>query len=152
VRYRFVSRWLASQDEAQYTDVHYRSLTGEANFNWRFLFNFDYLSTENKLVLKTKSLFAIDEREEKLPCKLILQVWDNDTFSSHDFLGLLFPFWDHFLTPHCRYRPLGAVAATSGRPHPQGLLPSASGPQGSRHELVQNQTHQRLVALAQRGP
>jgi hypothetical protein len=61
-------------------------------------------------------------------------------------------FLEHFLTPHCRYRPLGAVTATSRRPHSQGLLPGASGPQGPRHELVQNQTHQRLVALAQRGP
>ncbi|CAH1179264.1 unnamed protein product [Phaedon cochleariae] len=79
--------WLIDSSEAQYTDVHYRSLTGEGNFNWRFVFPFEYLPTENKVILRKKeSLFAMDETEFKLPCKLTLQVWDNDTFSKDDFL------------------------------------------------------------------
>ena len=36
-------------DDAQQTDVHYRSLTGEGNFNWRFVFPFDYLVAEEKV-------------------------------------------------------------------------------------------------------
>ena len=28
-------RWLKGPDDIQATDVHYRSLTGEGNFNWR---------------------------------------------------------------------------------------------------------------------
>ncbi|RZC37045.1 otoferlin [Asbolus verrucosus] len=83
------SSWLTVPENSQYTDVHYRSLSGEANFNWRFIFPFEYLSTENRIVLKEKSPFGFDERENKIPCRLTLQSWDNDTFSSHDFLGIL---------------------------------------------------------------
>lgn len=81
---------MVGSDQAQCTDVHYRSLTGEGNFNWRFVFPFDYLATENKLVFKRKlGVFDLDETEMKMPCKLTLQVWDNDTFSADDFLGTL---------------------------------------------------------------
>lgn len=83
-----IFRWMTAPDQAQCTDVHYKSLTGEGNFNWRFVFRFDYLVSENKLVLKEKvGLFDLDETETKMPCKLTLQVWDNDTFSADDFLG-----------------------------------------------------------------
>lgn len=58
-------------------------------FNWRFIFPFHYLSSENKIIIKKKSLFGSSEKEEKLPCNLTLQTWDNDTFSSNDFLGVL---------------------------------------------------------------
>lgn len=34
------------EGEKQETDVHFNSLTGEGNFNWRFVFRFDYLPTE----------------------------------------------------------------------------------------------------------
>uniref|UniRef100_A0A6P7H9B4 Otoferlin-like n=1 Tax=Diabrotica virgifera virgifera TaxID=50390 RepID=A0A6P7H9B4_DIAVI len=83
----YVKGWVIDSSQAQYTDVHYRSLTGEGNFNWRFIFHFDYLSTENRIVIKKKeSMFAVDETEFKLPCRLTLQVWDNDTFSKDDFI------------------------------------------------------------------
>lgn len=40
-------RWIKGLDhDKQETDVHFNSLTGEGNFNWRFLFRFDYLPTE----------------------------------------------------------------------------------------------------------
>ena len=42
------------KDEKQQTDVHYRSLTGEGNFNWRFLFPFQYQKAEEKIVIKKK--------------------------------------------------------------------------------------------------
>lgn len=75
-------------DQAQYTDVHYRSLTGEGNFNWRFVFRFDYLRSEKKIVVKRKErFFSIGETEQKFPCVLTLQVWDNDTLSANDFIG-----------------------------------------------------------------
>ncbi|KAG5868130.1 hypothetical protein JTB14_031438 [Gonioctena quinquepunctata] len=86
----YIKGWLAESSEAQFTDVHYRSLTGEANFNWRFVFPFEYLLAEKKLVVRKKeSIFALDEIEFKIPCVLNLQVWDNDSFSKDDFLGTL---------------------------------------------------------------
>lgn len=39
--------WIKGLDgDKQETDVHFNSLTGEGNFNWRFVFRFDYLPTE----------------------------------------------------------------------------------------------------------
>ena len=32
----------------------FRSLDGEGNFNWRFVFPFDYLPAENCIVVKKK--------------------------------------------------------------------------------------------------
>ena len=56
------NRWLQDPVEAQATDVHYRSLTGEGNFNWRFVFPFDYLAAEEKVVVsKKESMFSWDE-------------------------------------------------------------------------------------------
>lgn len=43
-------RWIKGLDgDKQETDVHFNSLTGEGNFNWRFVFRFDYLPTEVQL-------------------------------------------------------------------------------------------------------
>ncbi|KAL1517880.1 hypothetical protein ABEB36_001586 [Hypothenemus hampei] len=86
----YIKGWLDLPQNTQYTDVHYRSLTGEGNFNWRFIFKFEYLITENKLVIKKKeSTFLKEETVLKVPCILHLSVWDNDSFSSDDFLGSL---------------------------------------------------------------
>lgn len=86
LNYFFRFSFLVGQNEIQSTDVHYRSLSGEGNFNWRFVFQFRYLSAEKKLVHTVRSRFS-DDTEEKYPCRLKLQVWDNDTFSRNDFLG-----------------------------------------------------------------
>ena len=66
-----------------------RSLTGEGNFNWRFIFPFDYLVAEEKIVISRKdNVFSWDETETKIPARLNLQVWDADHFSADDFLGI----------------------------------------------------------------
>ncbi|XP_047135991.1 otoferlin isoform X1 [Hydra vulgaris] len=85
----YVKGWLEGlKEEKQQTDVHYRSLTGEGNFNWRFVFPFQYQKAEEKIVIKKKAnFFSWDESEEKVPSRLTLQVWDADAFSADDFIG-----------------------------------------------------------------
>ncbi|GBP13606.1 Otoferlin [Eumeta japonica] len=74
-------------DDCQTTDIHYRSLTGEGNFNWRFIYPFDYLEAEEKIVISRKeSVFSWDESECKIPARLELQVWDM-TISQRTTLG-----------------------------------------------------------------
>ncbi|XP_017548337.1 fer-1-like protein 4 [Pygocentrus nattereri] len=85
----YVKGWIKGlEDEKQETDVHFNSLTGEGNFNWRFVFHFDYLPTEKEIVYKKKeSIFSLEESEFRQPAMLVLQVWDYDRIGSNDFLG-----------------------------------------------------------------
>ncbi|XP_024142370.1 fer-1-like protein 6 isoform X1 [Oryzias melastigma] len=87
----YVKGWLKGlEDDRQETDVHYNSLTGEGNFNWRFVFPFSYMPAEKVIVVrKRENIFSLDKTEQKLPAILILQVWDFETLSSDDFLGTL---------------------------------------------------------------
>lgn len=42
------------EEDKQKTDVHYRSLDGDGNFNWRFVFEFDYLPAEQLCLVSKK--------------------------------------------------------------------------------------------------
>ncbi|OCT77151.1 hypothetical protein XELAEV_18032347mg [Xenopus laevis] len=85
----YVKGWLKGmEDDSQETDVHYNSLTGEGNFNWRFVFPFSYLPAEKQIVVsKRENIFSLEKTERKIPAVLLLQVWDFDRLSSDDFLG-----------------------------------------------------------------
>ncbi|XP_017286969.1 fer-1-like protein 4 [Kryptolebias marmoratus] len=85
----YVKGWIKGLDgDKQETDVHFNSLTGEGNFNWRFIFRFDYLPTEKEVVYKKKeSIFSLEESEFRQPAVLTLQVWDYDRIAANDFLG-----------------------------------------------------------------
>ena len=48
------SSWLRGEDETQKTDVHYRSMDGEGNFNWRLVFPFEYIPPEQVMVIRKK--------------------------------------------------------------------------------------------------
>ncbi|CAG0926242.1 unnamed protein product [Notodromas monacha] len=84
----FVKAFLQGRiQESQKTDIHYRSMDGEGQFNWRMVFSFDYLEAEQVIVHKeTKGLWK-DSRELKVPPRLVLQIWDDDKFSRDDQLG-----------------------------------------------------------------
>lgn len=63
-------------------------MSGEGNFNWRFVFRFDYLDAEERIVHKKKeNKLSLVVHEEKLPAKLFLSVWDADLIKSDDCLG-----------------------------------------------------------------
>ncbi|XP_066495742.1 fer-1-like protein 5 [Tiliqua scincoides] len=87
----YVKGWMdGMEEEKQRTDVHYRSLAGEGNFNWRFVFNMEYMPMEQICVLTKKQHFwSLDETMQKVPPKLTIQIWDNDKFSADDFIGTL---------------------------------------------------------------
>ncbi|XP_028279715.1 myoferlin isoform X2 [Parambassis ranga] len=85
----YVKGWMPGMEEnKQKTDVHYRSLDGDGNFNWRFIFGFEYLPAEQLCVVSRKEHFwNLDKTEFRIPPKLIIQIWDNDKFSLDDYLG-----------------------------------------------------------------
>ncbi|XP_051932224.1 fer-1-like protein 4 [Hippocampus zosterae] len=87
----YVKGWIRGlEGDKQETDVHFNSLTGEGNFNWRFVFRFDYLPTEKEVVFKRKeSFFSLEESEFRQPAVLTLQIWDYDRILANDFLGSL---------------------------------------------------------------
>ncbi|XP_069548793.1 myoferlin [Brachyistius frenatus] len=85
----YVKGWMPGMEQdKQKTDVHYRSLDGDGNFNWRFIFGFEYLPAEQLCVVSRKEHFwNLDKTEFRIPPKLIIQIWDNDKFSLDDYLG-----------------------------------------------------------------
>ncbi|XP_028329756.1 dysferlin [Gouania willdenowi] len=95
----YVKGWLDGHEHnKQKTDVHYRSLGGEGNFNYRFLFPFSYLPAEQLCVVDRKEHFwSLDKAETKLAPKLTVQIWDNDKFSFDDYLGHVVMDLNHML-------------------------------------------------------
>ncbi|XP_037953127.1 otoferlin isoform X2 [Teleopsis dalmanni] len=84
----YIKGWCSNPVETQKTDVHYRSMNGEGNFNWRMLFPIKYSVTEDMMVVKRKG-GMLEEYETKQPVIVYLQVWDNDTLSTDDFLAAI---------------------------------------------------------------
>ena len=69
--------------------MHYRSMDGEGNFNWRFVFPVEYLPAENVMVVRKKEHFySLTKTERHMAPVLTMQVWDNDLFNPDDFIGM----------------------------------------------------------------
>ncbi|VDQ04336.1 unnamed protein product [Trichobilharzia regenti] len=87
----YVKGWIKGVGiDDQKTDVHYRSLSGEGNFNWRFIFPFDYIKAEDRIIYPIKGTFDIEPHMMKANCELTLQVWDADIITRDNFIGKLF--------------------------------------------------------------
>lgn len=97
----YVKGWMPGMEEdKQKTDVHYRSLDGDGNFNWRYVFGFDYLPAEQLCIVSRKEHFwNLDKTEFRIPPKLIIQIWDNDKFSLDDYLGTVELDMLHLIPP-----------------------------------------------------
>jgi len=76
-------------NESQQTDVHYRSLNGEGNFNWRFIFDFEYLPAVKRIVYVQKQRFSFSTNERRLKPIINLNCFDADQLTQDDLLGSL---------------------------------------------------------------
>ncbi|SPP77350.1 fer-1-like protein 6 [Drosophila guanche] len=84
----FVTGWCQDIDKRQSTDIHYRSFTGDAAFNWRMIFPMMYSPNEDMMVFRRRGgLF--EEIEIKRPPVVYLQIWDRDMIKRNDYLGSL---------------------------------------------------------------
>lgn len=52
--------WVEDIEKAQYTDIHYRSMTGDGNFNWRMIFPIKFSLIEDMVSVHGK------QRETKI--------------------------------------------------------------------------------------
>lgn len=80
-------------------------MKGEGNFNWRFVFPFEYSDIENKIIHKARpSALSLTVHEEKIPPIFHLQVWDADEITSDDYLGKLCLIYNYNVTvTRCLY-------------------------------------------------
>ncbi|KAM6997545.1 myoferlin [Tautogolabrus adspersus] len=131
----YVKGWMPGMEEdKQKTDVHYRSLDGDGNFNWRFIFGFEYLPAEQLSVVSRKEhIWNLDKTEYRIPPKLIIQIWDNDKFSLDDYLGSVELDLLNLIPPaktpeKCSLKMLPGMggSASSKKPQPNSLFSQKS--------------------------
>ena len=54
----YIKGWMEDIELAQFTDIHYRSLTGEGNFNWRMIFQLQYSICEDMVNVQNKIYYG----------------------------------------------------------------------------------------------
>lgn len=65
----YLKTWLEGIDDVQKTDIHYRSLNGEGNFNWRKIFPFMYMPAEKVMIVKEKVTMFFTQRVVVFACQ-----------------------------------------------------------------------------------
>lgn len=84
----YVKGWLQGTKNVQKTDIHYRCMDGEANFNWRFVYELDMMEAEQMMVVEHKEHpWSLHTTQERRPPQLTLQLWDNDLILRDDYLS-----------------------------------------------------------------
>lgn len=84
----YVKGWLQGTSNVQKTDIHYRCMDGDANFNWRLLFNLEMLEAEQVMIVEHKEHpWSLHTTQVRRPPQLTLQLWDNDLILRDDYLS-----------------------------------------------------------------
>ena len=113
------------EEEKQKTDVHYRSLDGDGNFNWRFIFNFDYLPAEELCLVSKKVrpmwLVFLREMVSNAPCDTASRVTTRLQHNMHCTLHNIV----HNYTFSCLFSPNRKTSGVSTN-QSSGFLPSWS--------------------------
>lgn len=79
---------MAGHDNSQETEVYYESLDGQARFNYRFVFTFNFLIQEELCVVSKKDhLFSTRLMKNKLPPILKLEILHRDHISTDKCIG-----------------------------------------------------------------
>ncbi|KAK3890500.1 hypothetical protein Pcinc_005580 [Petrolisthes cinctipes] len=84
----YVKGWLQGTNFVQKTDIHYRCMDCDANFNWRLLFPVEVIMAEQVMLVEYKEhLWSLTSTQLRRPPHLTLQLWDNDLISCDDYLS-----------------------------------------------------------------
>ncbi|KAK4314305.1 hypothetical protein Pmani_014456 [Petrolisthes manimaculis] len=84
----YVKGWLQGTNDVQKTDIHYRCMDGDANFNWRLLFPVEVIEAEQVMLVEYKEHpWSLTSTQLRRPPHLTLQLWDNDLISRDDYLS-----------------------------------------------------------------
>lgn len=76
------------EDKSEKTDVHYRSLNHEGNFNWRNIHEFGYIPATRKVVVtKRAHLLTLEKEDMKHHPILKLQIWDANMIMADQHIG-----------------------------------------------------------------
>ncbi|RZF44251.1 hypothetical protein LSTR_LSTR003891 [Laodelphax striatellus] len=88
----YVKGWMLGKADAQSTDVHFKSITGDGDFNWRFIFPFKYLAEEGCITPNTDWQTTASKKKiqaTKVPPRIYLQVCDKERLLPDQLIGLL---------------------------------------------------------------
>uniref|UniRef100_A0A9J2PV42 C2 domain-containing protein n=1 Tax=Ascaris lumbricoides TaxID=6252 RepID=A0A9J2PV42_ASCLU len=83
----YVKCFLEGSKKEERTDIHFRSVDGNASFNWRFVINFDYDIWEQKVVFSKRKRFSRAKVEHLRDPILKIQVCDNNRFQADTLIG-----------------------------------------------------------------
>ncbi|XP_064114142.1 myoferlin-like [Macrobrachium nipponense] len=79
---------LQGTSNVQKTDIHYRCMDGEANFNWRLVYHLEMIEAEQVMVVEHKEhAWSLKSTQQRRPPQLTLQLWDNDLIMRDDYLS-----------------------------------------------------------------
>ncbi|XP_069958116.1 myoferlin isoform X4 [Cherax quadricarinatus] len=84
----YVKGWLQGTTNVQKTDIHYRCMDGDGNFNWRLVYDLKMMEAEQVMVVEHKEHpWSLHTTEQRRPPQLTLQLWDNDLILRDDYLS-----------------------------------------------------------------